>query len=72
MPRWSVPARSAAEAAQRAGFARWMEGYWAAAQAWWEAAEAATALYASELREYVAGNPRPLLREHMIARGARS
>ena len=43
-----------------------METYWAHAQAWWEHAEKATALYPAELTEYRRLHPRPTLKQHMI------
>ena len=35
--------------------------------AWWSAMEDATSLYATEVAEYKAAHPRPLLRDHMVA-----
>ena len=43
-----------------------METYWAHAQAWWEHAEQATALYPTELADYRLTHPRPTLKQHMI------
>jgi hypothetical protein len=43
-----------------------MEVYSAAAQAWWERCEAATSLYETEVAEFKATNPPPLLRDFMV------
>ena len=67
MIRWSRPATSEAERRRREGFARWMEVYWCADRAWWEAAEYETMLYATELAEYSLAHPRPTLKAYMIA-----
>ena len=66
MIRWSRPAPSEAERQRRVRFTRWMETYWAHAQAWWEHAEKGTALYPAELTEYRRQHPRPTLKQHMI------
>ena len=66
MIRWSRPATSDLEAARRVRFARWMDVYWSAAQAWWEQYEAETALYKAETALYKAEHPRPTLKQHMI------
>lgn len=66
MIRWSRPAPSEAERRRREGFTRWMEVYWCSAQAWWEAAEYETMLYAEELAAYKVQHPRPTLKDYMI------
>ncbi len=66
MIRWSRPAPSDAEAQRRIRFTRWMEVYWTSAQAWWEHAEAETALYPAEMADYRRTHPRPTLKVHMI------
>ena len=50
----------------RVGFQNWIEVYWCEAQAWWEQAEYATMLYATELAEYKETNPQPNLKNYMI------
>lgn len=67
MVRWRRPAASEAESRMRRGFQRWMEVYWAAAQAWWAHAEYETRLYPTELAEYAALHPRPNLKTYMLA-----
>ena len=66
MTRWPCPPRSEAERRMRFGFDRWMEVYWCAAQAWWEAAEYETQLYKTELALYSENHPRPTLKRYMI------
>lgn len=66
MIRWSRPATSDLEAARRVRFARWMDVYWSAAQAWWESAERETALYPTEMADYRRHHPRPTLKAYMI------
>lgn len=67
MIRWARPATSAAERARRVRFARWMEIYWAEAQAWWQAAEYETMMYGPELAEYKTHNPRPTFKKYLLA-----
>lgn len=66
MIQWTRPAPTQLERARRIRFHRWMEVYWAAAQAWWVAAEYETLLYATELAEYKLQHPRPTLKAYMI------
>lgn len=49
-----------------------VEDYRAARQAWWEAAEAATALYPAELEEYCRQHPAPNFRDWLIGQSART
>lgn len=67
MIRWRRPAPSAAEAARRRRFAAWMEVYWTARQAWWEAAENETMFYPEELALYSLEHPGPTLKGYMLA-----
>ena len=54
------------ERARRSRHRRFMETYWCARQAWLEALEQATALYRSEMEDFMSRNPPPLFKQYLI------